>query len=330
MLCALIATGISLIDGKEQVAYASGVETIAVTSRPIDSFRFGADMTRFGQLEFIGGIVMHSSHPLFGALSSIRFRSDGETFLAVMDSGHFVEGRIERDDKGRLSGVSPLKVTPMTDRSGRTDRGKGSMDSEGLAFGLGGVLVSFEGVHRVDLYPDPATAPGRLLRTLPILIPRGLLHNNRSLETVVVAPEKSALKGAPLIVAEDSLDKDGNLPAAILEGPLKGRFAVRQTDRYAVTDGAFLPGGDLLLLERRFNMHDGLGMRIRKIAATSLHPGAVVDGETMIEADLSYQIDNMEGLDVITRDGETRLILISDDNRSILQRSLMLEFRLRH
>jgi hypothetical protein len=42
---------------------------------------------------------------------------------------------------------------------------------------------------------------------------------------------------------------------------------------------------------------------------------------------MSYQIDNMEALDVWTRDdGATVVSLMSDDNQSILQRNLYLEF----
>ncbi len=44
---------------------------------------------------------------------------------------------------------------------------------------------------------------------------------------------------------------------------------------------------------------------------------------------MSEQIDNMEGIDVVADvDGHPHVILVSDDNHSILQRSLMLEFRL--
>jgi hypothetical protein len=71
-------------------------------------------------------------------------------------------------------------------------------------------------------------------------------------------------------------------------------------------------------------------MRIRRLAAADIRPGAVVDGEVLLEADMSYQIDNMEGLDVVSRpDGDMRVILVSDDNHSILERNLMLEFRLK-
>ena len=58
-------------------------------------------------------------------------------------------------------------------------------------------------------------------------------------------------------------------------------------------------------------------------------PGAVVDGPTIFDADLGYEIDNMEGLDVHrTGDGELVLTMISDDNFSMLQRTLLLQFTL--
>lgn len=152
---------------------------------------------------------------------------------------------------------------------------------------------------------------------------------NAGMETVAASPEAGPLKGSLIVVAEHSLDDEGNLFAAVLEGPLKGVFKVVRHDPYDATDGAFLPNGDFLLLERRFSYLGGLGMRIRRIKAEAIRPGAVVDGETLIEADMGYAIDNMEGLDVISGpDGKPHLIIVSDDNGNILQRNVMLEFRL--
>jgi hypothetical protein len=55
-----------------------------------------------------------------------------------------------------------------------------------------------------------------------------------------------------------------------------------------------------------------------------------VDGRIIFEANADDQIDNMEGLDAFRApDGTIHLIMVSDDNHSILQRNLMLEFRLR-
>jgi len=315
-----LATGLSS-------AYAG--ESAKIISRQISDFHIGRDETRFGPLEFLGGLEMVSSNSLFGSLSSIRMRPDGKSFVAVLDTGHWLTGSVERDAKGRLSGLSDVEVTPMRDRVGRAYEGKGHMDAEGLALDGDRIFVSFEQNHRVDVYPDPGFLDSRALSTIGILIPRDEMRANRGIETVAVAPASSPLKGAPVIVAERSLDEDGNRLAAVLDGPLKGQFAVEDDGSFDPTDGAFLPGGDLLLLERRFNMAEGIGMRIRRIKGADIKPGAIVNGELLVEGNFNYNIDNMEGLDAFqAADGTTHIILVSDDNHSILQRNLMLEFRL--
>lgn len=304
-------------------------EVTHVTASPIRSFRYGSGDSRFGKLEFIGGLAFQSDNPLFGALSSIRFLPDRENLVMVMDTGHWLRGRVIRDAEGRLKSLEDVRIAPMVDLFRRSGSDKYDMDSEGIAFRGGDALISFERRHRVDVYPGPDFIHARPSRTIPTLIPSKLLRSNGSFETVAVAPKTSPLQGAAVVVAERSKDDDGNLYAAILEGPMRGRFTVRHRDSFDVSDGAFLPDGDLLLLQRRFTMAGGLGMRIVRIAAGDIRPGVVVDGEILIEADLGEQIDNMEGLDAfVAPDGSTHLVLVSDDNHSILQRSLMLEFRL--
>lgn len=296
----------------------------------ISTFRPGSPETQFGALEFVGGLELSSDNALLGAISAIRFRPDQRHFISVLDTGHWLTGAIERDDKGRLSGVTEARIMPMIDRYGGTDAGKGAMDAEGLALRGDHVLVSYEQHHRVDTYPDPGFEISPSDDTIPILIPRRQLRANRSLEALMIAPQSSPLAGAAVIVAEDSLDDQGNMLAAILDGPLQGRFTVRHYGDFDASDGAFLPDGDLLLLERRFGLAHGLGMRIRRIAGADIKPDAVVDGKVIFEANSGEQIDNMEGIDAFrAADGTLHLILVSDDNHSILQRSLMLEFRLR-
>lgn len=308
---------------------ASGCETLPIASRQIDAFKVGSSQTRFGQLEFIGGLEMTSSNALFGAVSAIRFRPDATSFVAVMDTGHWLEGAVTRDADGRLSGLTDLTATPMADRSGAVGLEKWKVDSEGLALREGEVIVSYEQAHRIDIYPDPGFAGSGPIGSLPLPFPKTELRNNGGLETVAISPKDGPLGGAAVTVSERSVDKADNLLAGILDGPMKGAFAVARTEPYAVTDGAFLPDGDLLLLERRFNFASGLGMRIRRIPGASIRPGAVVDGDVILEADMGYQIDNMEGLDVVTgANGDVRVIIVSDDNHSILERNLLLEFRL--
>jgi hypothetical protein len=83
------------------------------------------------------------------------------------------------------------------------------------------------------------------------------------------------------------------------------------------------------VLERKFSLLSGIGIRIRRIGLSSLAPGAVVDGPSIFDADLGQEIDNMEGIDShVTPEGDTVLTLISDDNFSLIQRTLLLQFTL--
>jgi len=70
-------------------------------------------------------------------------------------------------------------------------------------------------------------------------------------------------------------------------------------------------------------------MRIRRVPLAAIQEGAIVDGPPLVEADLAYQVDNMEGIGVHRNaQGETVLTLVSDDNFSPIQRSLLLQFTL--
>jgi hypothetical protein len=73
----------------------------------------------------------------------------------------------------------------------------------------------------------------------------------------------------------------------------------------------------------------GVGIRIRRMALKDIAPGALVDGPSIFNAGLSEEIDNMEGIDVhVTDEGDTVLTLVSDDNFSLIQRTLLLQFTL--
>jgi hypothetical protein len=166
-------------------------------------------------------------------------------------------------------------------------------------------------------------------RQLDFLIPARELRGNRGFETVAYSRSEGPLGGALVIVSEKSLDTAGNIFGAVLDGPKKGVFTVRRSDGFDVSDGTFLPDGDLVLLERSFTMASGLRLRLRRIAEKDIASGALLDGPVLMQADMSYQIDNMEGIDAWTRaDGQVMVSLISDDNHSILQRNLYLEFAL--
>ncbi|RUU59178.1 esterase-like activity of phytase family protein [Mesorhizobium sp. M2C.T.Ca.TU.002.02.1.1] len=303
------------------------VEIVEISARPISQFHTGHDETRFGPLEFVGGLEMTSPARDFGALSAFRFLKPGGDFIGVADTGFWFFGTITHDAGKRPSGVSNFRMQQMVDASGRPIDRKWEVDAEGLAVKDGIATVGFERDQRVAQFkidPDNMKAP---VRQIDYLVPAEELRQNRGFETVTHADPYGQHEGGLVVVSERSLDKAGNVYAAVIEGPHKGVFTVRRDGGFDITDGAFLPDGDLLLLERSFSIARGVKMRLRRIYGESVEKGAVADGPVLMEADMGYQIDNMEGLDVWTRDdGALMVSLVSDDNHSILQRNLYLEF----
>ncbi len=303
------------------------VETMEVTARPIANFRIGRDDKQFGPLEFVGGLEMTASSRDFGALSAFRFTQPGSDFVGVADTGFWFFGKVVRDAAGVPTGLSGVRMVQMVDKQGKPIIRKWLVDAEGLDVHDGIATVGFEREHRVAQFKiDPADMKAPF-RQLDFLIAKNELRQNRGFETVTRAHPYGQHEGGLVVVSEKSLDKTGNIFAAIIEGPHKGIFTVKRSGDFDITDGAFLPGGDLLLLERSYRIADGIKMRLRRIYGESIAAGSVADGPVLFSADMSYQIDNMEGMDVWTRaDGATMVSLISDDNHSILQRNLYLEF----
>ena len=308
-------------------AATAEIERLEISARPIRQFQIGSAETRFGPLEFVGGLELTSTSRDLGALSSFRFLTPGEDFIGVADTGFWFFGTITRDAGGKPEGFQNFRMQPMFDRSGKISSRKWEVDAEGLAIKDGVATVGFERDHRIAQFriePDDMQAA---IRDLDFLVPQRELRGNRGFETVAHAHPHGQHEGGLVIVSEKSLDRQGNIFAAIIEGPNKGIFTVRRNGEFDITDGAFLPNGDLLILERSFSMASGVKMRLRRLYGETIAKGEIADGPVLFTADMGYQIDNMEGLDVWTRgDGAQMVSLISDDNHSILQRNLYLEF----
>ena len=302
---------------------------VALEFRPIEKFRIAGAEGDYGRLTFVGGFSMTADRREFGQLSGFRFLTPGGDFLGVADHGFWFSGTVQRDEDGIPVGLGDFSMQQMVDEAGRPIDDKERVDAEGISIQDGIATVSFERRARVSEYRiDPAGMSGPI-RDLDFLIPRAELRYNAGLETVARSPADGPLAGARIVVAEKSIDRQGNIFAAVLEGPQKGVFKVRRTDEFDVTDGVFLPDGDLLLLERRFSYARGVAMRLRQIAARDIRPGALVDGEILLDANMAYHVDNMEALDLFRRnDGRLIVALMSDDNQSWIQRNLYLEFEL--
>lgn len=302
---------------------------IAVQARPIEGFHVRDPSRRlFGGLEFRGGVELTSSDKRFGGISALRVAADGQRFLAVSDRGRWLRGRITYS-KNAPSGLADVEIAPVLGADGRPLAARGWYDTEAIAEDGGTVFVGIERVHRIvrfDFGKEGLLARGRPVATPPEMKD---LPSNKGIEALVAMPKGGPLAGTLIAISEAGLDDANNIKAFLIGGPSPGLFSVRRLNDFDVSDAALLPPHDLLILERRFSFLSGVAMRIRRIPLAAIHPGAVVDGPVLMEADLGYQIDNMEGLSVHrTPGGDTVLTIVSDDNFSPIQRTVLLQFTL--
>jgi hypothetical protein len=303
--------------------------SIEIQAKRITSFEH-RDTTRrqFGVLEFRGGLVLTSRSKEFGGISSIRVQPDGAHFIAASDKGWWLRGRITYDGT-HPSGIVEAEMAPMLGVDGRPLAARRWYDTESIAQDGGTLYVGIERANRIVRFDYGKD--GLLARGVSIDVPPGVrtLPNNKGLESLVHVPRGLPLAGALIGISERGLDRDGNILAFLIGGPRPGGFAVKRLADFDISDAALLPNGDLLLLERKFSWTSGLFIRIRRIAQADIKAGALVDGALLLDSDLGYDIDNMEGLSVHrSAGGEIVLTLISDDNFSPLQRTLLLQFTL--
>jgi hypothetical protein len=304
--------------------------SIEVNARPIPSFDTRErSRVRFGELEYRSGLVLTSSFRGFGGLSGLRLDAKGERFIAISDKAGWFTGRIVY--KGReMIGLADVEASPMLGPDGKPITSRRWFDTEALALDGTLVYVGLERVNQVLRFDFSKSFTNT--RGEPVALPPAMrrLPYNKGIEALVMVPKgNQPLAGTLIAISERGLDAQGNILGFLIGGKSPGQFAVRRSDDFDVSDAVLLPSGSLLVLERKFSWLSGVGIRIRRIALSSIAPGALIDGPAIFNADLGHEIDNMEGIDAhVTPEGETVLTLVSDDNFSLVQRNLLLQFTL--
>lgn len=281
-----------------------------------------------GKLIFRGSLRLTSDDKDFGGISGLFVSDDRTHFLAISDVSHWVTGTLSYTD-GKLTGAGGVQIGPLRDLDGHPLVGKNG-DAEGLAVSeaFSTAFVSFERDHRVWGYE----IKGNGLDTTPHVVPTP--------PELKQAPDNGGLEGITelhdgrlLALTESFKDSAGNFHGWVLPTG-KGKIeplALKPRGPFELTDVRELPNHDILTLERRFSRTGGIGFEMRRIPAAELKANAVLDGEVIAEAGMSYVIDNMEGLSVNKGpNGETLIYIISDDNfNAPLQQTMLMMFELR-
>lgn len=315
---------------------------IDLTYIPVDLRPGLESVTTVGALRYRGGLEVSSSDRRFGGFSGLAVDAAGRGLVAVSDKGYWLTARLRHDRAGNLAGIEGGRMARLRDRAGRRLKGKRSSDAEALARVGGQIAVAFERNSRVAFYPagvgrgrkwgsraatSENDAPGALLDD-------GWLPSNQGIEALTVLAD-----GRLLALVEGPNDAFASWPSWILDGAgqakNKGtgarwrRLNYARTGLFRPTGAATLPGGDVLVLERRFSLLGGVASRFVRLAKKSVVPGATLVGRELAVLRAPLIVENFEGVDVRRgAKGETLVYIISDDNYNIVQRTLLLMFEL--
>lgn len=305
-----------------------GYEPIEIEAVPV-RFSRQDEGARYGRLAYRGGLALTSPDRRLGGLSGLGISADGSRIFTVSDTGSAFEMDLDYNN-GHLSGVRAARAGRLRGSRGQPLPGKAWSDAEGVAFGPerldGQVWVSFERRHRIETYDYGRfglNTPARRIALPPSLTRLG---GNSGVEAIVRLGPESGLDGALLVFGEGR-NEVGRVPGHLVGGPQPGALTLASPDGYSVTDAAALANGDIVVLERYVGSLVDFTIQLRLIRGAAIRPGAHLGGDLLFRGGLSYTIDNFEGLAAhVGPDGEVRLTLVSDDNYSMFQRTLLLQF----
>ena len=279
---------------------------------------------RFGDLIFLSGFELASKDSRFGGLSGLALSNDGNLLFAISDRGYWLTARLHHDSQGVLRGVDSWQMASLLTPSGSVL--KGSMrDAEALVRDRdGSFIVGFERNPRLWRYPASREAFALPPQSLPLPADLFKAPSNGGLEAVAILPDRRFV-----LITERYKNENGTTKGWLMDKNRFSSISYLQSDGFEPTDISSLPNGDLLLLERRYNLLRGAMVRVRRLPATSIRPGARLKGEELALLKAPFEVDNFEGLAVRQHPtAGTLLYMISDDNYSLLQRTLLLQFRL--
>lgn len=319
-LVGLLVTPPSLFgsDGPGSEPFTGRVEVTPVSLSPIESSG-GRVSLRFATALSGGASI--------GGLSALHVSeaNGGVRLLALSDTGEAV--RIDGVD-GRAAVLS-TRLTPLP-QAREDGRGKSDRDSESLALTDEHAWVGFENRNELRRYSaDLSRLTGRYRSAA-----MADLAASSGLESLAVLP------GGRLLGIAEQRRGDGRSPAFLWRLDRAGRIVgetplwfrppdgLRATDAVWLDEGEGEGGGRLLVLARGFAVPSGFhtALLIVSLSPTPGFGGQELTGRVI--ARFGPDWDNLEGLSLTRSGGQTTVWLVSDDNFSPLQRTLLIGLRL--
>lgn len=281
----------------------------------------GPSSAAAASVDYLGTFVWRGSDADFGGFSGLELDEAGGRYTALSDRGTVRWGSVDRDGQGRIRALTTAGTARLQDSGGNKLRAGYLGDAEGLAIDAQGRLfVSFEGLDRIARFDTPDSPAVRI----PPAPQFRRLRPNAGLEALAVTPDGDILTIPEAWPAPAG--KDGGFPVLRRSGDAwTVPFRIPRSGPFVPVGADVGPDGRLYLLERAFKGVQGFASRVRRFDMT---PDSLSAGEVLIETGF-LRHDNLEGL-AVWRDAQgIRLTMISDDNFLFVQRTELVEYRVR-
>ena len=276
-----------------------------------------------GELIYRGGVVIDPGEEGIGGISGLTWHED--RLYAVSDDGHWLTIQPDEID-GRLIDVLELSRGELQDERGKPLKGKDDSDAEAITFVPQlGWWVSFEQKHRIWYYADlsgPAqpwsmTSPG--MAPLPFQI-RETMEPNSGIEALATHQQG-------MLACEEWFDPDLQNCVRFDQYGEADYFQLAPPPQLVEhegtpTDATCLQDGTCFVLFRSYR--EGEGNR-----AAIMSFGPEQEPEVLATLLPPLTLDNFEGIAVREQYGKTYLYIVSDNNFSDSQRTLLMKFEIR-
>ncbi|MGI9449799.1 MAG: esterase-like activity of phytase family protein [Geminicoccaceae bacterium] len=264
--------------------------------------------------------VLRSSHEDFGGLSGLWLSDDRERMIAVSDKGQLWHAQLQHDARGRLLDVRSWTLTDIPklqdDRTGWR-----SVDAEALAGDDSSLIVAYEGHHRLRRlsHENLAAAPERLPRLLGLGGP-----SNSGIESLANLGDGRLLAIAERVGAWGGV----GLSAWLIDGDHVDDLVYVPTPDFVPTGADHLDEA-LYIVERQFSLLGGFRSRILTLPTHQVQPGAHLKGTALAAFRFGDFGENFEAITAKRApDRRTLIYLLSDDNFSLFQRTVLLQLAL--
>jgi hypothetical protein len=273
-------------------------------------------------LTLLSAFQLQSKDKRFGGLSGLTIGLDGKLY-AVSDRGYWLSAKTEIDPNGALVNLIDWRIAPIL-TAAKTPVSGAFRDAEALAQARdGSFLVAFEGRHRIWRYSPP---PGTFESTpVPLPIPAAVARapSNGGIEGLAILPD-----GGVLALTEEFENPDRSLKGWVIDNGRFGELSYVPAQGFHVTDCAGLNNRDVLVLERRYVPFGILSARVTLVRGDGIRPGAKLAGKELLKLEQPLAVENFEAVAVQQTAKGTMIFIVSDDNYSSFQQTLLLQFLL--